>query len=98
MCSAAFIIPHSRVSGYGSLLMDLGLKNRVALVAASSQGTGRATAEGFTAEGCSVAMCARDPQTLQAAADNIRKEYCVEVLAEAFDVTDAGAVRRFVAA
>ena len=58
--------------------MDLGLKNRVALVAASSQGIGRATAEGFAAEGCRVAMCARNSQTLQAAADNIRKEYGVE--------------------
>ena len=78
--------------------MDMGLKNRVALVAASSQGIGRATAEAFAAEGCRVAMCARNSQTLQAAAEKIRKEYEVEVLAEAFDVTDAGAVGRFVAA
>ena len=77
--------------------MDLGLKNRVALVAASSQGIGRATAEAFAGEGCRVAMCARNSHTLQAAADNIRKEYGVEVLAEAFDVTDAAAVGRFVA-
>ena len=78
--------------------MDLGLKNRVAVVAASSQGIGRATAEAFAAEGCRVAMCARNSQTLQAAADKIRKEHGVEVLAEAFDVTDAAAVGRFVAA
>ena len=78
--------------------MDLGLKNRVALVAASSQGIGRATAEAFAAEGCRVAMCARNSQTLQTVADKIRKEYGVEVLAEAFDVTDAAAVGRFVAA
>jgi 3-oxoacyl-[acyl-carrier protein] reductase len=78
--------------------MDLGLKNRVALVAASSQGIGRATAEAFAAEGCRVAMCARNSHTLQAAAEKIRKEYGVEVLAEAFDVTDAAAVGRFVAA
>jgi 3-oxoacyl-[acyl-carrier protein] reductase len=43
-------------------------------------------------------MCARNSHTLQAAADNIRKEYGIEVLAEAFDVTDAAAVGRFVAA
>jgi 3-oxoacyl-[acyl-carrier protein] reductase len=98
MRAAPFIIPHSRVSGDRSLFMDLGLKNRVALVAASSQGIGRATAEAFAAEGCRVAMCARNSQTLQAAADRIRKEYGVEVLAEAFDVTDAAAVGRFVAA
>jgi 3-oxoacyl-[acyl-carrier protein] reductase len=78
--------------------MDLGLKNRVALVAASSQGIGRATAEAFAAEGCRVAMCARNPQTLQAAAEKIRKQYNAEVLAQAFDVTDAAAVKSFVAA
>jgi 3-oxoacyl-[acyl-carrier protein] reductase len=76
--------------------MDSGLKNRVAIVAASSQGIGRATAEAFAAEGCRVAICARTPQTLQAAADQIRKQYNAEVFAEAFDVTDADAVHRFV--
>jgi 3-oxoacyl-[acyl-carrier protein] reductase len=77
--------------------MDLGLKNRVALVAASSQGIGLATAAAFAAEGCRVAMCARNPQTLQAAAEKITKQYSAEVLAEAFDVTDSAAVSRFVA-
>ena len=83
---------------YNSFSMNLGLKDRVALVAASSQGIGRATAEAFAAEGCRVAMCARNQQTLEAAAEKIRKRYGVEVLAEAFDVTDASAVTRFVAA
>jgi 3-oxoacyl-[acyl-carrier protein] reductase len=77
--------------------MDLGLKNRVALVAASSQGLGLATAEAFAAEGCKVAMCARNRQVLEAGAEKIRKQHGAEVLAEAFDVTDAGAVGRFVA-
>ena len=78
--------------------MDLGIKNRVALVAASSQGIGRATAEAFAAEGCRVAMCARNDEALQAVAKGIRTRCGVEVFAEAFDVTDAVAVRRFVAA
>jgi 3-oxoacyl-[acyl-carrier protein] reductase len=76
--------------------MNLGLKDRVALVAASSQGIGRAAAEAFAAEGCRVAMCARNAQTLQNAAEKIRKQHNVEVFAEAFDVTDAAAVGRFV--
>jgi len=76
--------------------MDTGLKNRVAIVAASSQGIGRATAEAFAAEGCRVAMCARNAQTLQAAADQIRKQSSTEVFAESVDVTDAAAVHRFV--
>ncbi|MGA9042193.1 MAG: SDR family oxidoreductase [Terriglobales bacterium] len=76
--------------------METGLQNRVAIVAASSQGIGRATAEAFAAEGCRVAMCARNAQTLQAAADQIRKQYNAEVFAEPVDVTDADAVHRFV--
>jgi 3-oxoacyl-[acyl-carrier protein] reductase len=82
---------------YNSASMDLGLKNRVALVAASSQGIGRATAEAFAAEGCRVAMCARNQRALQSAAEKIRKQYSAEVLAQAFDVTDAKAVKQFVA-
>jgi len=78
--------------------MDMGLKNRVALVAASSQGLGLATAEAFAAEGCRVAMCSRNPQTLQAAAEKIRKQYNAEVFADTFDVANASAVARFVAA
>jgi len=77
--------------------MNLGLKGKVALVAASSQGIGRATAEAFAAEGCCVAMCARNQQALQSAAEKIRQDYKVEVIAEAFDVRDAAAVKRFVA-
>ena len=78
--------------------MNLGLKNRVALVAASSQGLGLATAEAFASEGCRIAMCARNRQTLAAAAEKIRKHHSVEVFAEAFDVADSVAVSRFVAA
>lgn len=78
--------------------MDLGLKNRVALVAASSQGLGLATAEAFAAEGCRVAMCARNDKTLKAAAEKIRKQYGAEMFAEAIDVGDPAAVSRFVAA
>jgi 3-oxoacyl-[acyl-carrier protein] reductase len=77
--------------------MDLGLKNRVALVAASSQGIGLATAEALAAEGCRIAICARNPERLRAAADKIRQEQGVEVLADALDVSDPAAVTRFVA-
>jgi len=76
--------------------MDTGLKNRVAIVAASSQGIGRATAEAFAAEGCRLAMCARNREALQTAAEKIQKQNNAEVLAEPLDVTDASAVHRFV--
>jgi 3-oxoacyl-[acyl-carrier protein] reductase len=76
--------------------MESGLRDRVAIVAASSQGIGRATAEAFAAEGCRVAICARNREALDAVAEKIRKEHNTEVLAEPFDVTDADAVRDFV--
>ena len=78
--------------------MDTGLKGRVAIVAASSQGIGRATAEAFAAEGCRVAMCSRNSVTLEAAAEKIRRQYEAEVFTQAFDVTDADAVNQFVEA
>jgi 3-oxoacyl-[acyl-carrier protein] reductase len=76
--------------------MDTGLHNRVALVAASSQGLARSTAEAFAAEGCRLALCARNEQRIQEVADCIRHKYRVEVLAKRVDVSDFDAVHRFV--
>ncbi len=76
--------------------METGLKSRVAIVAASSQGIGRATAEAFAAEGCRVAMCARNATALHAAATQIQQQHNAEVLSEALDVTDPAAVHHFV--
>ncbi len=78
--------------------METGLKNRVAIVAASSQGIGLAAAELFAAEGCRVAMCARNGEKLEAAAEAIRKKSGAEAFTRAFDVTGAGAVHDFVEA
>jgi 3-oxoacyl-[acyl-carrier protein] reductase len=78
--------------------MESGLKNRVAIVAASSQGIGRATAEAFAAEGCRLALCARNAQNLKATADEIHRHYGVEVFSKPLDVTDAAAVHDFVEA
>jgi 3-oxoacyl-[acyl-carrier protein] reductase len=78
--------------------MELGLRGKVAIVAASSQGIGRATAEAFAAEGCRVAMCARNERTLALAAEDIRKQHRAEVFDRSLDVTDAAAVRQFVEA
>jgi 3-oxoacyl-[acyl-carrier protein] reductase len=78
--------------------MDLGLRSKVALVAASSQGIGLATAHAFAAEGCRVAMCARNAETLHLAAEAVRSRHAAEVFADAVDVTDGRAVRDFVEA
>jgi 3-oxoacyl-[acyl-carrier protein] reductase len=77
--------------------MDLGLKGRVAVVAASSQGLGKAVAFGLAREGARLALCARTGSALQATADEIRRETGAEVFATPVDVTDYAQVRQFVA-
>ncbi|HLH20757.1 MAG TPA: SDR family oxidoreductase [Bryobacteraceae bacterium] len=77
--------------------MDLGLKGRVAIVAASSQGLGKAVALALAREGARVAMCARTEAALESAAEEIARETGAEVFTRAFDVTSHDDVRRFVA-
>jgi 3-oxoacyl-[acyl-carrier protein] reductase len=77
--------------------MDLGLKDRVAIVAASSQGLGKAVALGLAREGAKLALCARTESTLDAAADEVRAATGADVFTRALDVTVHQDVRRFVA-
>ena len=76
--------------------MDLGLKNKVALVAASSQGLGRAVAEELAAEGASLVLCAREPKTLAEVASTIADRSGAHVLAVPADVTVADDIKRVV--
>ena len=78
--------------------MDLGLKGKTALVAAASQGLGRAVASELASEGASLIMCARGEETLQNACDAIRTASGTEVLGVAGDVTVLADVERIVAA
>jgi 3-oxoacyl-[acyl-carrier protein] reductase len=76
--------------------MDLGLKDRVAIVAAASQGLGFAVASALAAEGAKLAICSRDSARIGAAAAEIERQHHTEVLAQAVDVTEPAAVRAFV--
>ncbi len=51
--------------------MDLGLKGRVAMVAAASKGIGKACALALAQEGCRVSICSRDSKTLMKTAEEI---------------------------
>lgn len=81
----------------GAKRMELGLNHRVALVAASSQGLGKAIALGLAREGARLALCARTDATLKAAAEEIRRLTGAEIMTRAIDVTVHDQVRRFVA-
>jgi len=76
--------------------MDLGLKNKVALVAAASRGLGKALAEELAAEGASLVLCARDSHTLDETAAAIAKSSNVPVLAVPADVTVKDDIKRVV--
>ena len=68
--------------------MNFGLADKVALVAASSKGLGRAVADELAAEGAALIMCARDAGPLEDAKRAIIGACGVEVVAKATDLTD----------
>ena len=76
--------------------MDLGLKGRVAAVAAASRGLGRATALALSREGCTVAVCGRDPKKIRASAEFIEHETGGRVLAVTADVSLRADCERFI--
>jgi 3-oxoacyl-[acyl-carrier protein] reductase len=77
--------------------VDLGLRGRVAFVAAASQGLGRAVAEELAREGAQVAICARTERIHEVAAA-IAAAHGAEVLAVVADVSVPADVERAIAA
>jgi 3-oxoacyl-[acyl-carrier protein] reductase len=74
--------------------MDLGIAGKVALVAASSRGLGRAVAEELAAEGVHLVMCARGEDALLDAAEAIRTANSVRIVAVAADLSEPAGVAR----
>lgn len=77
--------------------MDLGLQGARALVTGSSEGIGRAVAEGLAAEGALVAICARRQGVLQDAAKDIRAKTKAEVFPFTADLSRPADCDRVVA-
>lgn len=67
--------------------MDLGIKGRVAMVAAASKGIGFGVASALAKEGCRVSICARDAGALETARGKLLEESPqARLLAHACDV------------
>ena len=66
--------------------MDLGLKDNVALVAASSKGLGYGVAKALAAEGAKVSLCSRSADDVATAAQTLSDEFGIDTLATACDV------------
>lgn len=75
--------------------MDLGLKDKVAIVTGSSRGIGRSIALALADEGCNLVICARGEKALQETAKDIRVKG-VEVVAVAADLTEKEGAEKIV--
>ena len=75
--------------------MDLGLKGLKAIVTGGSRGIGRAIAGLLADEGANVAICARTKEGVEEAKKDLEARGS-KVVAEAVDVADGDALKRFV--
>lgn len=72
--------------------MDLGLRDKAAVVAGGSRGMGRATAELLAAEGCRVAVLGRSEADLREAEDALGRRGSPDAVAIRADLLDTAAV------
>jgi 3-oxoacyl-[acyl-carrier protein] reductase len=77
--------------------MDLGLKDKVALVTGASRGLGRAIATALAREGALLSICARSEAPLTAFAQSLEADGA-RVLAQAADVADHARMKAWVEA
>jgi 3-oxoacyl-[acyl-carrier protein] reductase len=77
--------------------MELGLKEKVALVAASSRGLGRAVAEELAEEGASLILCARGEAVLNEVCDSLSRPTGGRVLGVPADLSVTADLERVVA-
>lgn len=78
--------------------MDLGLAGSVALVTGASKGIGRSTAQLLAEEGAKLAITARSPEPLEAAAKELEDSRSSQVLAVAGDMSVTEDIERVVQA
>ncbi|MCK6625447.1 MAG: SDR family oxidoreductase [Anaerolineae bacterium] len=78
--------------------MDLGLKDKVAVITGGSTGIGLAVARGLAYEKVHVVLCARNETAAVEQARLIRQEYGVEALGLGSDVTQPADISRVVVA
>jgi len=74
--------------------VDLGLKNKRAIVLAASKGLGKAAAESLAKEGCQLAICARNEDQLNQAKQAL-EALGVPVFARPVDVANSEALIQF---
>ena len=72
--------------------MDLGLKDKVAIVGGASKGLGRASAQVLAEEGAKVTICSRTSADLEQTAKEIRESTGAEILTYAADLDELSSI------
>ena len=72
--------------------MDLGLKDKVAIVGGASKGLGRASAQVLAEKGAKVTICSRTSSDLEQAAKEIRESTGAEILTYAADLDELSSI------
>lgn len=76
--------------------MDLGLKDKVAVITGGSVGIGLAVAEGLAQEGVHLALCARNEERVVEQARRIAAAYGVRTIGVHADVSNPDDITRFI--
>jgi 3-oxoacyl-[acyl-carrier protein] reductase len=76
--------------------VDLGIKDRVAIIGGSSKGLGKACAMALAREGVKVVICARGKPELEKTAEEIKNAYGTDVLSVVCDLTKYEGIKHLV--
>ena len=76
--------------------MDLNIKGKVFMVAASSKGLGYGIARELALNGATVCIASRNREQVDAAAEKLREETGATVLASVFDASDAKSIQDWI--
>jgi len=76
--------------------LDLGLKNKIAVITGGSIGIGYAVAQAFAQEGVHVALCARGEERAKEAAQALQNRYGIKAIGVRADVSKAEDIDNFV--
>jgi NAD(P)-dependent dehydrogenase (short-subunit alcohol dehydrogenase family) len=74
--------------------VDLNLNGKSVLITGGSKGLGRAIAQRFASEACHLHLVARTKETLDEAAQTLRRQYPVKISTLAIDLAQRGAAER----
>jgi NAD(P)-dependent dehydrogenase (short-subunit alcohol dehydrogenase family) len=77
--------------------MDLGVKDKIAIVTGASKGIGKAIAKELAGEGVHLVLCAREKEGLETATKELENVNCVEILTVSADLSRIEGVEKVVA-